>query len=375
MRKIAVFGGTFNPVHIEHVRLAEIAVKELGLDKIIIMPTFIPPHKSVVPAPANHRIAMLKIAFSNIPEVEISDYEVVKQGKSYTYLTMEYFRGVYPDAELYFIVGGDMLNDFKTWKHPEKILSACTVATFGREDYFNDYSREKEYFLSEWGKSFVKINYVGKSFSSTKIRVYSAFSLPLIGLVPTGVEEYIKANALYTGDRYTEYVKGVLPPKRLRHTANVVITALQKVKELSLDEEKVRIAATLHDVAKYLDKDVFKDFSMPIDVPKPVEHAFLGAFVAEKVMGITDEDIIDAIRFHTSGKPNMSVLAKLIFVADMIEEDRDYEGVEYLRSLYEKEDFEKCFTECLKEEVIHLLNKKSYIYKSTLDAYDYYCKK
>jgi hypothetical protein len=98
-------------------------------------------------------------------------------------------------------------------------------------------------------------------------------------------------------------------------------------------------------------------------------------FVDENVApALTDQEILDAIRFHTSGKANMSLLGKLIFVADMVEEDRNYEGVEYLRELFEKDDFEKCFIECLKEEVLHLLNKKQYIYKATLDAYDYYVK-
>jgi predicted HD superfamily hydrolase involved in NAD metabolism len=115
-------------------------------------------------------------------------------------------------------------------------------------------------------------------------------------------------------------------------------------------------------------------FKVDEDLPSPVVHAFLGAFIAENELGIKDSELIDAIRYHTSGKPEMSTLAKLVFVADMVEEDRNYEGVEYLRELFEKDDFEKCFIECLKEEVLHLLNKKQYIYKATLDAYDYYVK-
>ena len=111
---------------------------------------------------------------------------------------------------------------------------------------------------------------------------------------------------------------------------------------------------------------------LPENVPAPVVHAFLGAYIAEKVLGVTDKEILDAIRYHTSGRANMSTLEKLIFVADMVEEGRTYEGVEYLRDLYEKEDFEHCFRECLKEEVVHLINKKQYIYEKTLEAYDYY---
>ena len=97
--------------------------------------------------------------------------------------------------------------------------------------------------------------------------------------------------------------------------------------------------------------------------------------MAKTRLGIEDEEIIDAIRFHTSGKPNMSLLGKLVFVADMVEEGRNYEGVEYLRELYNKSDFEFCFKECLREEYIHLLNKKGDIYSKTLDAYNYYINK
>ena len=109
-------------------------------------------------------------------------------------------------------------------------------------------------------------------------------------------------------------------------------------------------------------------------MPKPVVHAFLGAFVAEKYLGITDAEIIDAIRYHTSGKADMSLLSKLIFVADMVEEGRTYEGVEKLRELYENADFEKCFIECLKEEFVHLINKKASIYYETINAINYYVK-
>ncbi len=374
MKRIAVFGGTFNPAHVEHIKLAKHAVAELGLDKLFIMPTYLPPHKNIIPAPATDRLEMLKIAFKGVDKVEISDYEISMQGKSYTYLTVEHFKSVYPDAELFFIVGGDMLTDFKNWRFPERIMGVCTLATFGRDDYFTDYEKEQEYFRKTFGKEFVRLSYEGERYSSTKIRVYSAFGLSISGQVADGVEEYIKSRNLYGGDIYTEYIKKNLPLKRIKHTADVVVTAMQKVKELKLDGEKVRISATLHDCAKYFDKRAFKDFSMPIDVPQPVEHAFLGEYVARTVLGVADEEILDAIKYHTSGKPNMTTLGKLIFVADMVEEGRTYEGVEELRKLYE-EDFERCFVECLKEEVLHLINKKQYIYSKTLEAYDYYCKK
>lgn len=373
MERIGILGGTFNPVHIEHVNLAKSAIDELNLDALLIMPTFISPHKNNSPAPCEDRLNMLKIAFKNLEKVIISDYEIEKGGKSYTYLTVEHFKKLY-SSQIFFICGGDMLTDFKSWRYPERILSACTLAVFDREGFYTDYQRERDYFIKTFNKEFIKLSYVGKQCSSTKTRVYASFSLSLKGQVPVGVEEYIVKNSLYSGDKYTEFVKKYLPEKRLLHTANVVLKALSKAKELDLDEQKVRISATLHDLAKYIDYKTVQGFTLPENMPAPVVHAFLGAYIAETALKITDEEIIDAIRYHTSGKPNMSLLAKLIFVADMLEDGRTYDGVEKLREFFQKEDFEKCFIECLKEEFLHLLNKEQYIYKDTIEAFNYYVK-
>lgn len=373
MERIAIFGGTFNPVHVEHIKIVEAAINELNLDRIFVMPTFLSPHKTLIPAKETERLNMLKLAFSGISKVEVCDYEIKKGGVSFTYQTAEEFRNIYPDAQIFWIVGGDMLVDFKTWRYPERILSAVDLAVFNREDIQVDYEKESEYFVKRFGKNFVKLKYNGKTCSSTKIRVYSAFNLSLDGLAPKVVGDYIKENGLYKGDKYTEYILKNLPEKRIRHTANVVLSALSKAKELGLPQEKVMIAATLHDMAKYKNASDYPNFSLPQGVPKPVEHAFLGAYLAKTELGITDEEILDAIRFHTSGKANMTKLAKLIFTADMVEEDRDYQGVNELRE-YFKGDLDECFRKCLEEEIIHLVNKKQYIYAETLSAYDYYVK-
>ena len=369
--KIAIFGGTFNPVHNEHVELVKAAIKELSLDKLFIVPTFAPPHKNVVPAPAEDRLNMLKLAFSGVDKAEISDFELKNGGKSYSYVTAEHFSGLYPEAKLYFLVGDDMLTDFKTWRFPERILGVAELAVFGRENFTADYAAEEKYFKQTFGKTFLRLSYRGKDDSSTEIRVYSAFNLPVNDKTPDKVAEYIARNGLYRGGEYEKFLLTVLPQKRLIHTANVAVTALKKCKELGLPERQVYVAAILHDCAKYLSPTDFPEFSLPADVPAPVVHAFLGAFVAEKVLNVRDSEIIDAIRYHTSGKANMSALGKLVFVADMLEKGRSYEGVDRLRAFYDG-DFEECFRQCLYEEVLHLKAKGRYIYVETLNAYDYY---
>ena len=144
--KIAIFGGTFNPVHNEHVELVKAAIKELSLDKLFIVPTFAPPHKNVVPAPAEDRLNMLKLAFSGVDKAEISDFELKNGGKSYSYVTAEHFSGLYPEAKLYFLVGDDMLTDFKTWRFPERLLDVAELAVFGRENFTAEYAAEEKYF-------------------------------------------------------------------------------------------------------------------------------------------------------------------------------------------------------------------------------------
>lgn len=372
MKRIGIFGGTFNPVHIEHVRTANAVIKELCLDALFIVPTNIPPHKNVIPASGEHRLKTLELAFKDQPKVIVSDAELNVSGKSYSYITAENFRKKYADAEIFLIIGRDMLLDFKTWKNPERILAAVDLAVVGREGYYCDEGAEREYFIRRFGKEFISLDFVGREVSSTYIRTYLAF-----GLRPEGIDkdvfEYIVKNGVYPPDKYQKFILENLTEKRIVHTANVVVTALKKARELDLDEEKIRIACTLHDCAKYLNPNDFKDFTLPAGVPRPVVHAFLGAFVAEKTLGVTDGEILDAIRYHTSGKPKMSDLAKLVFTADMIEPDRTYEGVEILREKYER-DFNDCFLTCLKEEVIHLKNRGGEIYSETLNAFDYYIK-
>lgn len=374
MKKIVIFGGTFDPVHLEHANAVKALITEFRADKVIIVPTFLPPHKNLVPSSGTDRLNMLKIAFRGEEKAEISDFEINGRGKSYTYITVERFREEYPADDLYFCVGGDMLNDFKTWRFPERILAAANLVALKRGGFSSDFNSDAKYIEQKFGKKVEILNYSGKDVSSTEIRTYLAFDFKPDGIDPE-VYGYIKENGVYPPDKYQKYLSEHLTEKRLYHTANVVTAALKKAKQLGLDAEKVRVAATLHDCAKYDDPKKYKDFSMPCDLPAPVVHAFLGAYVAEKVLGVTDGEIIDAIRYHTSGKPQMSTLGKLIFVADMVEKGRVYQGVEELRAAYYSDaGIDDCFALCLKEEVLHLLNKNERIYKATLDAYDYYLK-
>ena len=123
MMKIGIYGGTFNPPHTGHLHAAKQAVQILDLDKLLLIPDRIAPHKEIPagsPVP-QQRLEMLRIAAAGEPKMEVSDIELKREGASYSYLTVEALREIYPDAELYLLMGTDMFLSFDTWMNPERI--------------------------------------------------------------------------------------------------------------------------------------------------------------------------------------------------------------------------------------------------------------
>lgn len=381
--KIAVFGGSFDPVHNEHVHLIESAIKSLALDKVFVMPAYAPPHKPEKKlAPDQDRLEMCRLAFQNIPQVEVSGYEIEKKGTSYTYLTMEYFASLYPNAELFFLVGTDMLRDFPTWRYPERILSCATLAVCARDEEQGWLTREKESFQSKFSKDFAVIDYNGAPVSSTKIRVLAGAGESVREYTGEAVENYIQLNRLYEISNAALALRKEKTARK-EHSLRVAEAAVKRARTLGICEEKALQAALFHDCAKNLSPDCpeLENFVLEKEygqVPPPVLHQFQGAYIAEKFYGVKDSDVLNAIRFHTSGRENMSELEKLIFLADMVEESREYEGVEKLRELFYSNrekgagGLDACLRLALKETVEYLEKKGGDIYPLTKKAYEFY---
>lgn len=378
--KIAIFGGSFNPVHKEHIRMAKCAVEELSLDKLFVMPVHTPPHKKgKALAPNEDRLEMCRLAFADDEKIRVSTYEIEKGGTSYTYLTCRHFRSLYPDAELVWLVGTDMLRDFPTWKNPEEILSMVTLCVCGRAEQLDWVREENEKFYRVFKKRFLTISYMGKDVSSTKIRVLAGAGMDLTEFLPENVANYIRQKGLY-GVPFAKDALLLETEKRRAHSIRVAVTAVERAKHLKIPEDKALCAALFHDCAKNLEGDspYLEGFEMPRtwgEVPRQVAHQFRGAFVAEKRFGVTDEDVLNAIRFHTSARPNMSELEKLVFLADMVEEERNYDGVEKIRELFWKgENLDGCLALALKETLLFLEKKGGDVYPLTRLAYEYYKK-
>ncbi len=365
--KIAIFGGSFDPVHLEHVRLVSAAQNALGLDKVYVVPAYISPFKLGGAAVSGEdRLFMCKTAFRMLEFAEVSDTEISAGKVSYSYLTCRRFRETFPNDELYFLLGADALRTFPDWKHPEEILRCATLCVCGRgTESAETVAAQIE---KKYGCSVISLPHAGKEVSSTNIRVQLFFGKQPIQ-IPQEVFEYVRERGLYTHP-------AVLPAlalekeERREHSFRVGLLAMEGAHRFGISPAKALLAAALHDCGKYvpLSSPMLKGFSMPEGVPAPVQHQFTGAYLAEYRFGVTDGEVLDAIRFHTSGRENMSPLGKLIFLADMLESERKFEGVELLRGAF-MEDLDECFLLAMEHQIAYLRQSGKNIYPLTERAY------
>ncbi len=368
--RIAIFGGAFNPVHREHVNLAIAAVRELKLDKLIIMPTAVSPHKGgKLCVDLWQRFEMCRLAFAAIPQAEVSNYELSKGGVSYSYLTCRHFADIYPDAERFFVIGADMLCDFPDWVNPQDILKTFKLAACARENG-SDFNGYKERVERKFSTKVTVIPYVGEKVSSTAVRTLAALGEDFGAYVSAEVCQYIRSRGLYSLDGLSR-VKDLLKPERWAHTVRVALMCAKNASRAGIDEKQAITMAALHDCAKYLSADspLLRGFQPP-DVPPPVLHQFSGAYVAEHTFGLHDETCLDAIRYHTTGREDMTQAGMLLFLSDMLEEGRNFKGVEELRALF-KRDLSLCFKEALRQQIDYLKTTGGKIDPLTQRAYDF----
>lgn len=199
MSRIGILGGTFNPIHNGHKKMIEYSRKEAKLDKIIVMPTFVPPHKeSLNLVSCEHRLNMCRLACSEISYVDVSNFEIKLEGKSYTYRTLELLKEKYPNDELFFIVGADMFLSLESWRNPEIIFKFATIIAIPRDD--NSVAELKRHYdevLKPMGAKAIILQKSVLTVSSTYVRDNINNHDALANLLDKRVFNYIKENNLY----------------------------------------------------------------------------------------------------------------------------------------------------------------------------------
>ncbi len=386
MERIGIYGGTFNPPHLGHIRAAEYAIGALGLDKLLMIPSKISPHKVLPqdsPTPAQ-RLKMLQIATAGMEKIQVSDLELNREGTSYTWQTVQQVRRMYPDAKIFLLMGTDMFLSFHNWRNPELITEDAALGVFyrgekGEVDAINARKGEVDWEVELIQNPIVDI-------SSTQLRRMLVFQCA-DSFLPNGVGEYIRRHGFYgTDESYVnlpveeleKVVVSLLNPNRVAHVLGCRDTAAELAKIWGADETDAARAGLLHDITKALDGplqltlcDAYGTMLTKFGKEHPKTlHALTGSLVAQRIFG-ENPAVVSAIASHTTGKAGMNTLEKIIYVADYMEPNRSFPGVEKLRQLAFT-DLDGAMKLGLEMTMEHLARQGSTVSPASLEALAYF---
>lgn len=386
--KVGVFGGAFDPVHNEHVRLMETVIERLGLEKLVLLPSGNAPHKRTG-TPFDKRVAMLEIATAHIPEVVIDTAEERVETPTYSSEMLPRLRKKYGD--FVHVIGGDSIVAMPTWHLPQEVMRYPTVVV-ARGAVDETLEKAVRYAEVTYKADVLVLPVCLEDVSSTAIRLAYRVGktpdghdlaegqkawdeggyYPMSNGVCYGVHNYIRSYGLY--DEYHAIVNEVprhISQERWAHSREVALMAVRLNGQLHLPEDKVITAALLHDCMKGA-THVYP--AVPADARQPgVLHAFNGAEEARYRYGVEDEEILAAIRYHTTGRAGMSDLEKLIYLADYCEATRTFEGAAEVREVA-LANFEEGFVLAVKKTHDHVHEKGGEICPYGDECYRYYCK-
>lgn len=310
---------------------------------------------------------MCRLAFCDDPRAEISTIELEKGNTSYTVETLRILKEKYPSDELYFILGSDMLESFQRWYRWEEILSLAVICAASRE---NGFKADLSIYSEEQQKRFVFLDAEPLEVSSTEIRMGKSNRL-----LDEKVAQYIAENGLYDDglDGYRQILKEKLDEKRIYHSECVSECAAELAVKYGADPEKARLAGLMHDVMKNAsEEEHFRYMKNPSSL-EITNHKVWHQISAENYLRengiITDGEILSAIRWHTTGRAEMSLLEKIVYIADFISADRNYNDVEVVRSLA-RESLEQAILYTSRYTIIKLASNDMLLHPATVDCYN-----
>ena len=391
--KIGVYGGAFNPPHLGHITAARAVFGLLKLDKLLVIPTGRPPHKTLPPGSPGpeQRLEMTRLAMEQAglgERAEVLDLEVRREGSSYTADTLARLRERYPEDELWLLMGTDMFPTLQAWYQPERILSLAGIAAFGRSESDSEelFAAQRDYLCRRYPQARIfTLSIPGVvDVSSTELRERLAKGEGGNLLAPA-VYGYILRERLYGTaadlknlplEQLRPVALSCLNHRRIPHVLGTEEEAVRLARRWGADTDKARRAALLHDCTKKLDLReqlaLAERFHVPLDEMERREikllHAKTGAGVAEAAFG-ADGEVAGAIRWHTTGRGNMTLLEKVIYLADYIEPNRDFPGVEELRRIC-YEDLDAGLLLGLEMTIREMEERGAPIHPKTLEARD-----
>lgn len=374
--KIGIFGGSFSPIHNGHLQIAEDCLIEMGLDKIIFLPNSKPPHKNVEKFSFENRAEMLKLAIEDNEKFEISLVEEDFLKTHYSYNTMK--ENFCNDKDkFYFIMGDDEFLNISSWYEYEKFLEITSVIVFLRK-YNLDFILDKNKDLIEkYDINIVKNSVI--SISSTDIRNRMNEKKSIKYLIPKKVYKYIYEDLNYFDiNKIKKDLKEKLSKNRYEHSLRVADYCKRLAKIYKIDENRAYLSGLVHDCAKNLEEFYMLNKKLNSDIifdteerdNENLKHAPIGAVVCKDLYGIFDEEILSAVRYHTTAKENMTLLEKILFISDKIEPGRKYDTVDELRRLADF-DIDRAIVKFLNDSFEYLEKKSQKVHHLSVKARDY----
>ena len=345
--RVLIYGGSFNPPHRGHEAALRSAVTAIRPDRIMVVPAGMPPHKALAEnsPDASARLRLAELAFLGEPGTEVLDIELRRLGKSYTIDTLREISDRFEDAELYFLVGADMLRSMEKWYRFDDILSECTIVALSR--YEEDYPRLEETAQMLRRAYAARVILIRKSplpMSSTDLRAELCARQGRESLSESVYSEIIRCR-YYGAKPELEWLRekayAYLKPTRVPHVRGTEEEAVRLAERWGEDPGNAAEAAILHDITKKLTTEeqlrLYEKYDIISDTAEMAEprlyHARTGAYLARELFGVTDE-VFSAIEWHTTGRPDMTALEKIIYLADYTEPTRrEFPGLNEVRAL------------------------------------------
>ncbi len=368
--KIGIVGGTFDPIHNGHLMLGEYAYRQYELDEVWYMPNGNPPHKSNVSISSDvrDRVNMVELSIIDKPYFKLQPYEVEHKEVHYSYQTMEYFNQAYPGNQFYFVIGADSLFHIEKWVHPERLLKECMILAAYRDEKTSDeMTQQISYLNKKYDADIRLLNTPNVDISSSEIRRKLDADVSVQEYVPAAVHMYLR-------------VKETIPTKRFTHTLGVMNTAKDLAKHYQQNTANAMLAGLLHDCAKGIPAgeriSLCEQYGLKVSEAERMNtellHAKLGCYLAEVEYGISDREILEAILYHTTGRPKMTFLDKIIYIADYIEPGRkEAPNLAKIRELAYV-DIDRCLVTILEQTISYLKTRKEVIDPMTEQTYYYY---
>lgn len=379
---IGVMGGTLDPVHEGHLRMAQCAMEKAALNRVLMLPSGNPPHKPHV-APAEDRWRMLCAACAGQDGLEPCREELDREGTIYTVDTLSILKEKYPKAEFSYLIGADTLMELRNWREYKQVLGLCRFLVCPRSSRYtpSELESERERLTLLGGRiAWLEMDMLDVSSTGIREAIRAGRSAPHL---PVPVQEYAEAAGLYGATPRIPQAAAWLPRlfadlsvKRFAHTLGVAATARQLAIRHGLDADRAEMAGLLHDCAKCMPlKDMqrlAKEHHLTEDASLmesgALLHAIAGAYRAEADYGMTNPAVLSAIRRHTTGAPGMTRLDMAVWLADAIEPTRaPYPGLKELRALAEV-SLERAILTSMESTLAYVRKKGDKLHPATMQT-------